>query len=87
MEKSIWAKKVKERLKELKVLTSREARLQMFDSRKKQDEQRQRFKKGLVKGIAAKVMRQSTGVHSIDNVWLKDRGADMRLSTDPQEIR
>ena len=87
VEKSIWAKRVKERLKELRVLTSREARLQMFDSKAKQDEQRQRFKKGLVKGIAAKVMRQSTGVHSIDNVWLKDKGADMRLSTDPQEIR
>ena len=78
---------MRERLKELKILTSREARLQMFDSQTKQDEQRKQFKKGLVKGIAAKVMRQSTGAHSIDNVWLKEKGTDIRLSTKPQEIR
>ena len=65
VEKHLWGYAARERLKGLLTPTP-EAKRQMFDSQTKQDGQRKQFKRGPVKGIAAKVMRQSTGVHAFN---------------------
>ena len=39
-----------------------------------------------MKGIAARIMYKSKGVHTIDNVWLKDADGEYRLSQDPGEV-
>ena len=47
-----------------------EERAKLFSAAAEREEQKEKFCKGHVKGLAARILNKSRGVHTIDNVWL-----------------
>ena len=81
-----WLVTVNERRTELRKATRTQHRIKLFESKEESTCIQDKYVQGVVKGIAARIMYKSKGVHTIDNVWLKDADGEYRLSQDPGEV-
>ena len=65
-----WMEAAGARKKMLSKITRVEERAKLFSAAAEQEKQKEKFCKGHVKGLAARILNKSRGVHTIDNVWL-----------------